>query len=108
MCNRKVVTNDATTSRGFCVLTHCNEKRLHVEHGVSPSHLILRLRQRSQAFETDFLLGCQSLIEVGEKRLGPSPAGREATSVSSCTLNVVGDILNGHMVIGCQGFRSGW
>jgi hypothetical protein len=76
-------TDSATTSRGFCVLTHCNVKRLHVEQGVSPSHRILRRRHRSQAFETDFRLGCQSFTAVGEKRLGPSPTGRDAALVST-------------------------
>jgi hypothetical protein len=77
-----LITNNATTSRGFCVLTHCNVKRLHVAQGVSPSHLILRRRHLSQAFETDFRLGCQSFTAVGEKRAGPSPAGRVAAFVS--------------------------
>jgi hypothetical protein len=79
-------TNNATTSRGFCVLTHCNVNLLQVAQGVSPSHLILRRRQRSQAFETDFLRGCQSFTAVGEKRLGPSPAGRVAISLSATVL----------------------
>jgi hypothetical protein len=82
------VTDDATTSRGFCVLTHCSVKRLHVEHGVSPSHRILRRRHLSQALLTDFRLGCQSLTAVGEKRLGPSPAGRDAGVISKCSLYV--------------------
>jgi hypothetical protein len=81
--SKDMATDNATTSRGFCVLTHCNVKRLHVAHGVSPSHRILRRRHLSQAFETDFLLGCQSLTAVGEKRLGPSPTGREAALVSN-------------------------
>lgn len=67
--------SDATTSRGFCVLTHCSVKRLHVEHGVSPSHLILRRRHRSHALDTDFRRGCQSLTAVTEKEAGASPAG---------------------------------
>jgi hypothetical protein len=71
-------THDATTSFGFCVLTHCIAKRLHVEQGVSPSHRIFLRRHRSQAFETDFRLGCQSLTALGEKRAGPSPEGNEA------------------------------
>lgn len=71
-------TNEATTSRGFCVLTHCSVNLLHVEHGVSPSHLILRRRQRSQALETDLRRGCQSLTAVGEKVAGASPAGNDA------------------------------
>ena len=72
-------TDDATTSFGFCVLTHCTAKRLHVAQGVSPSQRILRRRQRSQALETDLRLGCQSLTAVGEaKRAGPSPAGNDA------------------------------
>jgi hypothetical protein len=71
-------TDNATTSFGFCVLTHCIVKRLHVEQGVSPSHLIFRLRHRSQALETDFRRGFQSFTAVGEKRAGPSPAGRDA------------------------------
>lgn len=73
------LTYDATNSLGFCVLTHCNEKRLHVAHGVSPSQRIFLRRHRSHALETDFLLGCQSLTDVGEKRLGPSLGGRVAT-----------------------------
>lgn len=82
------MTDDATTSRGFCVLTHCNEKRLQVAQGVSPSHLILRRRHLSHALDTDFLLGCQSLTAVGEKRLGPSPAGRVAARISNYTVQV--------------------
>jgi hypothetical protein len=89
MTIRGVATDNATTSRGFCVLTHCNVKRLHVAQGVSPSHLILRRRHRSQAFETDFLRGCQSLTAVGEKRLGPSPTGREAKLVSICATIII-------------------
>jgi hypothetical protein len=106
-----VVTNNATTSRGFCVLTHCNVKRLHVAQGVSPSHLILRRRHRSQAFETDFLRGAQSLTAVGEKRLGPSPAGREAEFVSTCaTWAIVRTYSRGTWLVlglGTQGFRFG-
>lgn len=71
-------TYDATSSFGFCVLTHWSENRLHVAQGVSPSHRIFLRRHRSQALETDFLRGCQSLTDVGEKRLGPSFVGREA------------------------------
>lgn len=86
--------SEATTSRGFCVRTHCNVNRLHVAHGVSPSHLILRRRQRSQALETDFRRGCQSLTAVGEKVAGPSPAGND---------------VKGHMSrLGCRGLRAGW
>jgi len=76
------MTDDATTSRGFCVLTHCSANRLHVAQGVSPSHRIFLLLQRSQAFDTDFLRGCHSLMADGENRAGPSPAGRDASSVS--------------------------
>jgi hypothetical protein len=85
---RALVTDIATTSRGFCVLIHCIVKRLQVAQGVSPSHRILRRRHRSHALDTDFLRGCQSLTAVGEKRLGPSPAGRDATLVSDCGLGV--------------------
>lgn len=83
-------THDATTSRGFCVRTHGNEKRLHVAHGVSPSHRIFLLLHRSQALETDLRRGCQSLTAVGEKRLGPSPAGNEAAAVVSGVQVVAG------------------
>lgn len=76
-------TYDATSSLGFWVLTHCNENRLHVAHGVSPSQRIFLRRHRSQALETDFLLGCQSLTDVGEKRFGPSFGGRDAAMVSN-------------------------
>jgi hypothetical protein len=93
-------TNNATTSRGFCVLTHCNVNLLQVAQGVSPSHLILRRRHRSQAFETDFLRGCQSFTAVGEKRLGPSPAGRVAgTCQRLCHCNNYKNLLKGHMVM---------
>ena len=77
-------THDATTSLGFCDLIHCNEKRLHVEHGVSPSQRIFLRRHRSQALETDFLRGCQSFTAAGENWFGPSPAGSEAVHVVSC------------------------
>ena len=75
-------THDATSSRGFCVLTHCIENLLHVAQGVSPSHRIFLRRHLSQAFETNFLRGCQSRTAVGEKRLGPSFNGKEAIVVS--------------------------
>jgi hypothetical protein len=108
--DRGFMTDNATTSRGFCVLTHCNVKRLHVEQGVSPSHLILRRRHLSHAFDTDFLLGCQSLTAVGEKRLGPSPAGRDAAYLSvGGLLKYFENVLKGHIVgLGSQGFRAGW
>lgn len=82
-------TYDATNSLGFCVLTHCNENRLQVLHGVSPSQRIFRRRHRSQALETDFLRGCQSLTDVGEKRLGPSLGGREAAYCQSYTMELL-------------------
>jgi hypothetical protein len=79
-------TYDATISFGFCVLTHCNENRLHVAQGVSPSHRIFLRRHRSHALETDFRRGCQSLTDVGEKRLGPSFGGKVAVYDQSSLL----------------------
>ena len=46
------LTYVAKTSRGFCVRIHWSEKRRQVEHGVSPSHRIFLLRQRSHALLT--------------------------------------------------------
>lgn len=108
-------TDDATTSLVFCERTHGMEKRLHVAQGlrvqkeesaevaagektrsdwdwetyVLPSQRIFRRRQRSQALETDFLRGCQSLTDDGEKRLGPSPEGNEAGAVSKACVSPV-------------------
>jgi hypothetical protein len=68
---------------------------------VSPSHLIFLRRHRSQAFETLFLLGCQSLTVEGENRAGPSPAGSDALLSATCCVDGWANLLKGHMV--CSG-----
>ncbi|KAF1993516.1 hypothetical protein P154DRAFT_589057, partial [Amniculicola lignicola CBS 123094] len=73
------------------------------------SHLIFRRRHLSQALGTDFRRGCQSATEVGEKLLGPSPAGNEACSFSSMSAVFERALLTEwtHGFVVDLGFRAG-
>jgi hypothetical protein len=108
-------THDATISLGFCVLTHCSINLLHVAQGVSPSQRIFLLRHRSQALETDFLRGCQSRTDVGEKRFGPSEVGTDAGPFSMVHGGRGGEeekeeaaySKDTWLRLGCRGLRAG-